>query len=162
VKTMARIAIQTEPTLVANLRPNLRQLPDHTVGLAISAATCQIAKALDAEAIITATHSGSTAPQVSCSRPAASIIAATPTEETLRQLSLVWGVMPLLIPTAHDTDGLIESVVDAATGVGVLHEGDTVVISAGVPMGMPGTTNLIKVESVSTVLAQGVGLGQKV
>ena len=162
VKTMARIAEQTEPTLVANMLPNLRQLPDHTVGLAISAATCQIAKALDAAAIITATHSGSTARQVSRFRPAATVIAPTPKQETLRELNLVWGVMPLLIAKGHDTDSLIESVVQAATDVGMLQEGDTVVITAGVPMGMPGTTNLIKVESVSTVLAQGVGIGQEV
>lgn len=162
VKTMVRIAIQTEPTLVARSRENLHHMSADTVGLAISAATCQVAKALEAEAIITATHSGSTARQVSRFRPAAAIIAATPKTETQRQLNLVWGVTPLLIPTAHDTDSLIESVVDAATGVEMLHEGDTVVISAGVPMGMPGTTNLIKVESVSTVLAQGVGLGTNV
>jgi pyruvate kinase len=77
-------------------------------------------------------------------------------------MTLVWGVTPMLIGTASDTDSLIQSVIDAASAGGMLHEGDTVVISAGVPMGQSGTTNLIKVESVSTILAHGSGLGQKV
>ncbi|MBC7541824.1 MAG: pyruvate kinase [Candidatus Sericytochromatia bacterium] len=162
VRTMVRIAIHTEPTLTANMRASLRKLQDNTVSMAISAATCQIAEALGATAIITATHSGSTARQVSKYRPHAAILAATPSEDTFRHMSLVWGVTPVLIPTAPDTDSLINSVIDAASSGGMLHDGDTVVISAGVPMGQPGTTNLIKVESVSTILAHGSGLGQKV
>jgi pyruvate kinase len=162
VRTMVRIAIETEPTLTANQRASLRTLQDHTVSMAISAATCQIASTLGAAAIITATYSGSTARQVSKYRPAAAILAATPSEETYRQMNLVWGVTPLVIATAGDTDSLIQAVIDAASASSLLHEGDTVVISAGVPMGQPGTTNLIKVESVSTILAHGSGLGQKV
>lgn len=162
VQTMARIALQTEPELAKRFAAALEAAEDRTISQAISHATCQIAYSLKARAIITATHSGSTARQVASFRPTCEIFAATPIESTQRELMLVWGVHPLLVDMAHDTDTMVESVVQAASRANLLSEGDTVVISAGVPMGVPGTTNLVKIETVSTLLATGQGLGQKV
>ena len=92
------------------------------------------------------TQSGSTARRVAQYRPRAPIIAPTPHAETYRRLALVWGVTPLLNRSQPTTDELIDGALGAALAAGRAQHGDTVVITAGVPVGRPGTTNLIKVE----------------
>lgn len=122
----------------------MKALPD-----AVSMAACRLASAIAADAIISCTHSGSTARLVAKYRPQQRILAATPIQMTYRQLALVWGVTPILIESVKNTDQMMNSVFSAALASGLVQPGQTVVITAGVPVGVPGTTNLIKAEVLS-------------
>ena len=93
-------------------------------------------------------------------RLTAVIIAATPNERTSRQLSLSWGVYTVLCEQAGNTDDLIENSIYASKREGFIHEGELVVITAGVPTGVSGTTNLIKVHVISEEICQGIGIGR--
>ena len=115
---------------------------------AVARAACALAADIDAAAIITCTQSGGTARRVAQYRPRAPILAPTPHAETYRRLALIWGVAPLLNPGQPTTDELINGALDAALAAGRAQRGDTVVITAGVPAGHPGMTNLIKVETL--------------
>jgi len=160
VKTMARIAQHTESSLDwTELMKKRAARVGSTTTEAVSYATCTTALSLGAAAIITATKSGSTARMVSKYRPQAPIVAATPLETVYRKLLLVWGVCPLLTKETQTTDALIEESVNTALQAGIIKNGDLVVITAGVPVGIPGSTNLIKVHTVGEVLAKGTGLG---
>ncbi len=161
VKTMANIAVMTETALdYAHLLADKGQSAGHSTTAAIGYATCTTARNLEAAAIITATESGSTARMVSKFRPETPIVAVTHNEDTQRKLLLNWGVLPLLSQKASNTDELIEQCIQAALQHDYIHRGDLVVLTAGVPVGTPGTTNLLKVEIVSSILAKGVGIGQ--
>lgn len=127
---------------------------------AVSHASCTIARDLGASAIITATQSGSTARMVAKYRPNCPIIATTPSLKTLRELVLTWGVYPLMIDDIRSTDKLLEASVNKALEAGYVKEGDIVVLTAGVPVGVPGTTNLIKVHVIAKILVKGVGVGK--
>lgn len=113
---------------------------------AVAYASCRLAADLHASAIITCTESGSTARLVARHRPRYPILAPTPNEKTYRRLALIWGVCPLLSEPMHDTDETIEKAFKAIKQSNLLKPGDTIVITAGIPVGVPGTTNLIKVE----------------
>jgi pyruvate kinase len=130
-----------------------------TVTDAISYATCSTAFDLGAAAIITSTNSGYTARMVSKYRPQAQIIAVTPELPVVRRLMLVWGVTPLSVPDIRSTDEMIEAAIKISRKAGLIKLGDLVVITAGVPAGVPGTTNLLKVHIVGDVLARGDGIG---
>lgn len=161
VSTMASIAEKTESALKYGTIVERKGIViRHTTTDAISHATCTTAHSLGAAAIITATESGSTARMVSKYRPKANIIAVTPKETTLRKLLLVWGVQPIVAPEAEGTDAMIEQSITTALNNGLIKNGDLVVITAGVPVGIPGTTNLLKVEVVGQILAQGIGIGR--
>lgn len=162
VKMMARIAERTEQALDYDrlLQKRGNNLP-RTITDAISHATCTTAHDLGAAAIITSTKSGFTARMVSKYRPRAPIIAVTPSERVCRKLSLVWGVQPLLAPRFESTDEMMKEAVEAALAKGLIKCGDLVVITAGVPVGVPGTTNLLKVHIVGEVLARGTGVGNR-
>jgi len=162
VKTMARIAQRIEDSLdwVELMRKRAASVGGTTTE-AISYATCTTALSLEASAIITATKSGSTARMVSKYRPHAPIVATTPSEATFRKLLLVWGVYPLLAGESKTTDLLFEKSVNTAMQAGFIKNGDLVVITAGVPVGIPGSTNLIKVHTVGEILAQGTGIGRE-
>jgi pyruvate kinase len=161
VQTMARIAIKTESALdYDNLVHTRGKSTRQTTTDAISYATCTTAHNLGAAAIITATESGSTARMVSKYRPKSPIIAVTPRAKTLRKLMLMWGVKPVFAPITEGTDSLIEQSINVSLEEGLIKNGDLVVITAGVPVGIPGTTNLLKVEVVGQVLAQGAGIGR--
>jgi len=162
VKTMDRIAYRTEQAL------NYRELyetrsrdSETTITDAIGQAVTNTALKLKVSTIITATVSGHTAKVVSKYRPKALILAVTSTEEALRKLTLFWGVYPVLGKTAASTDEMLESAVDQALKSGFVHHGDLVVITAGVPVGEVGTTNLLKVHVVGEVLAKGQGIGKR-
>lgn len=162
VQTMDRIARRTEESLNwPELGHKRATLVARTTTEAISYATCTTALSLEAAAIITSTKSGSTARMVSKYRPHAPIVAVTPRETIARRLLLVWGVYPLQARESDSTDLLIETSVNSALAAGFIKNGDLVVITAGVPVGIPGSTNLIKVHTVAEVLAKGTGLGQK-
>ena len=162
VQTMANIAAMTETALdYAHLLSEKGLQAGHSTTAAIGYATCTTARNLEAAAIITATESGSTARMVSKFRPETPIIAITHNEETQRKLLLNWGIVPLLGVKANNTDELIDQSIQIALQHGYIQRGDLVVLTAGVPVGIPGTTNLLKVEVVSTILAKGVGIGQE-
>ncbi len=126
---------------------------------AISHATCTTAMDLKAAAIITVTQSGHTARMISRFRPACPIIATTVSPRVQRQLSLSWGVVPYLVKIASSTDEMFDMGVEKALESGLVRNGDLVVITAGVPIGISGTTNILKVHIVGKVLVQGMGIG---
>jgi len=132
-----------------------------TVTSAISRATCTTAEELGATAIITATQSGFTAKMVSKYRPRSLILGVTPDEKVMRQLNLIWGVHPVLSQQSNNTDDTLEFSVKAALKKGYINEGDLVVITAGIPAAVTGTTNLIRVYTVAKVLTKGMGVGNK-
>lgn len=162
VQTMARIAARIEDSLNWLELSRKRALSvGKSATEAIGHATCTTAQSLEAAAIITATKSGSTARTVSKYRPHAPIIAVTPSQAVHHKLLLVWGVYPLLAPESESTDTLIATAVATALEAGYIKNGNLVVITAGVPVGIPGSTNLIKVHTVGEVLAQGTGIGRQ-
>ncbi|AFZ60257.1 pyruvate kinase [Anabaena cylindrica FACHB-243] len=160
VATMARIAerIEQEETLNANSRQSRdkrRSIPN-----AISQAVGQIAENLGAAAIMTLTQTGATARNVSKFRPKTPILAITPHVNVARQLQMVWGVRPLLVLELPSTGQTFQAAINVAQEKNLLSEGDLVVMTAGTLQGVSGSTDLIKVEVVTAVLGQGIGLGQ--
>jgi len=159
VRTMARIALCAERDINYEKRFKEREsegTPDVTN--AISHATCTSAQDLGAAAIITVTKSGRTAKMISKYRPSCPIICCTTDETVCRQLGLSWGVTPLMIGEADNTDDLFELAVQAGEDAGLLHDGELVVMTAGVPLGVSGTTNLMKVHVVGHILVTGKGV----
>lgn len=147
VATMARIVPQAEGALpyrrllARRSRTTAPAVPD-----AISQASCTIAQAINAVAIITPTASGSTPRMVAKYRPRQPIIAATPDAGVQRRLTLIWGVTPLLVRPHSGTDAMIAEAMRASLESGLVQEGDVTVVTAGVPAGIPGSTNLLKVQ----------------
>ncbi|GAU78058.1 pyruvate kinase [Fusibacter sp. 3D3] len=160
VRTMAKIAAAAEGSLDYRemLKKRIALSNEMGVTYAVSHATATTALDLDASAIITATSSGFTAKMISRLKPKAPIIACTVTEASCRQLAVVWGVIPLVIGEASNTDKIFEISVQKAKEHGYITEGDLVVITAGVPVGISGATNLMKVHLVGEVLIKGTGL----
>lgn len=162
VQTMSRIAERAEAALqyreILNKQSTAQQT---TVTEAISQAVANSALDLNAKAIITPTESGFTARMVSKYRPKCPIIAVTPNEGVMRRMCLVWGVLPVRSEKAETTDSMIEMAVESGVGAGYVHPGDLVVITAGVPVGRSGTTNLIKVHQVGHMVAKGQGIGSQ-
>jgi pyruvate kinase len=120
----------------------------HTVTQAISAACCDVAEQVGARAIVSATMSGYTATQISRHRPPTPVMAVSPLEQTRRKLSLVWGVECVLVPDFTNTDEMLEKTA-AAMQRYKLNRGDKLVITAGVPFGLAGQTNLIQVHEIT-------------
>ena len=128
---------------------------------AISHATVQVAYELNAAAIVTSTESGYTARMVSKYRPEAVIVAVTPKEKFVWRMLLLWGVMPVFVPQSSNTDEMMSNAVAGAMASGWVKTGDLVVITAGIPVGITGTTNMIRVHTVGQVLLRGTGIGQR-
>lgn len=150
VNVMHRIAVHTEQALKEGVvvQPNQPAAGSLSVTEAVAEAVCHIAYDINARAIICATTSGSTARMVSKYRPKTPIAAFTPPESTYRQLALSWGVQPRLIPQVHSMEEMLQTAANTAVELGLASEGDKVVITAGVPIGVPGRTNLIKVHTI--------------
>ena len=149
VKTMARIAETAEIAVDNRGRMDKMghpEVPDVTQS--ISHATCSIAMDLKAAAIITVTISGSTASMVANYKPDCQIIACTISEKVSRQLNLLWGVTPIHLDEAQSESELFRSAIAAAKKAGYIKKGDIVVVTAGLPLGMSGTTNMIRVVEV--------------
>jgi pyruvate kinase len=160
VLTMARIAIRAEDSLeYREMFIRTARAQQTTVTEAISQAVANSALELGAKAILTATESGYTARMVSKYRPKSPIVAVTPNEHVIRRLSLVWGVIPVKGEAAKTTDELFDLAVDSSIKSGLVSLGDIVIITAGVPVGRSGTTNLIKVHHVGEMIAKGTGIG---
>lgn len=153
VETMARIAIIAEQS-IWNRRKDIRQIytPNaegrEAISDAISQSTCQVAEALNSKAIVTSTLTGYTTRRVAKERPRTPILCVTPNEVTFRRMALVWGVIPLLIPMFKTIDEMIETVVKAAEDANLVERGDSLVLIAGVPFGIGGQTNFLKIHTV--------------
>lgn len=149
IRTMVRIAGRTEQDIDYRKRFLQNKLPtEGSITNAISKATVNAAMELNARAIVTVTESGRTAYMISRYRPFCPVIACTPKEQTYRQLALSWGIIPLLIDEKEDLDELFEEAIQAVVKASHAKEGDVLVLTAGVPIGTFGTTNLLKVHSI--------------
>ena len=160
LKTMSAIAERTENEV--HYRDN--RLMDAGSGqISVSDATahaaCLTAKDVNATAIVTVSESGNTARLLSKYRPAQPIIACVMNEQVQRQLAISWGITPLMMNLASSTDELIEMSTALAKENGYLHDGELAVVTAGVPVGVSGTTNMIKIHMIGNCLATGVGIG---
>ncbi len=159
LKTMVKIAKRTEKDIDYVKKFNeVSQGELLNVTNAISHATCTTAHDLGATAIVTVTKSGGTARMISKFRPKYPIVGCTMTERVYRQLGLSWGVIPLLIQEESNTDDLFMHSVEAAQKAGIVKSGELVVITAGVPLGVSGTTNMMKVQVVGHILVKGDGV----
>ena len=159
LKTMIRIAVRTEEDIDYKARFDKRgQLDQPNVTMAISHATCTTAHDLGARAIITVSKSGRTARMISRFRPECPIISGTTEPKVYRQMNLSWGVRPIMVEEKSNTDELFDHVVSVASAAGLVDNGDMVVITTGVPLGVSGTTNLLKVQLVGDVRVSGVGV----
>ncbi len=160
LKTMVKIALTTERNINYGKRfRELKSMVNPDITNAISHATCMTAMDLGAAAIVTVTQSGRTARMISKYRPSCPIICFAVTEQVCRQLNLSWGVLPMVLEERASADELFDGSVDTAMEAGLLESGDVVVITAGVPVGVSGTTNLIKVHVAGNILMTGKGIG---
>ena len=157
LKTMSAIAERTENE--EHYRAQRHAEIQISVSDATAHAACLTAKDVNAAAIVTVSESGTTARLLSKYRPQQPIIACVMKEQVQRQLSLSWGITSLMMPLAHSTDELIEMSTALAKENGFLHNGELAVVTAGVPVGISGTTNMIKIHMVGNCLATGVGVG---
>ena len=159
VRTMARIAERTERDIdyTKEFKPRrLAERPDVTS--AISHATCTTAMDLHAAAIVAVSKSGRTVGMISKYRPSCPIIGCAMDERVCRQLNLSWGVIPLQLDEEKTADDLFDHAVGAAEHRGLVSRGELVVITAGLPLGMSGTTNMIKVHVAGRILISGKGV----
>lgn len=162
LKTMSAIAERTEQEgfhlrgRTMDFNPGKISVSDATAH-----AACLTARDVNAAAIVTVSESGTTARLLSKYRPQQPIIACVMREQVQRQLSLSWGITPLTMSLAHSTDELIEMSTALAKENGYLHNGELAVVTAGVPVGVSGTTNMIKIHMVGNCLATGVGVGSE-
>lgn len=163
VRTMDKIAIRTEDALdyraivSAKSKSNKVSMTD-----AIGQAVAHTSINLKAKAIIAPTESGHTAKMISKYRQGAPIIAVTSTERPSRKLTLVWGVYPIVAPKVGSTDEILELSVEESLKHNYVKHGDLVIITAGVPVGEAGTTNLMKVHLIGDIVAKGQGIGKMV
>jgi pyruvate kinase len=150
VKFLDRVSRVTEADFphAAWLRGRAASGPQE-IPAAISYAVCEMAQALEAKAILTNTEYGGTARLISRFRPRTPIVGVTSREDTWRRLSLSWGVFPLLIAPIKDTDEMLRVVEAEALKAGMLNHGDRVIITTGTPIGIKGSTNLIKADVIS-------------
>ncbi len=160
VQTMAQIAARAEQAILSHeVNDRHSYEVERTQTDAISHAVQTVADELDARAIITSTETGFTPRMVAKHRPKGTIVAVTPHSTVARQLTVSWGVNPVLSREVRSTDEMLEVAVDSALSAGLVSSGDLVVITAGVPVGEAGTTNLLKIHTIGDVLARGVGIG---
>ena len=163
VKTMDAIARRTESDI--NHVKRMAQMAGGRNRLSVAAATahaaCTTAQEIGADAILTVSQRGTTARLVSRFHPGTPVIACLLDQQVRRQMALYWGVEPIMMPYASSTDELVDFAVQAAAQAGVVHEGDLVVVTAGVPVGVAGTTNMIRIQQVGGALVNAVGIGEK-
>jgi pyruvate kinase len=146
VSTMDEIAREVEPSL--GYRHQLPEVGDApSVGNAMSNAACDLAEALRAAAILVPTFSGRTASMVARLRPRRPIVGLSHHRYALQQMAVEWGVTPLLIPEQPNVEDLWSLSIESAREAGIVQPGDRVVITAGTQVNIPGSTNVIKVDS---------------
>ena len=146
VETMAKIALAVEPSLgYRHQLPGAAEAP--TVGRAMSNAACDLAEALGAKAILVPTFTGRTASAVARLRPRRPIVALTHVVTSLQHMAIEWGVTPLEIPESSDVDDLWRRSIETARDAGIVDAGDRIVLTAGTAVNIPGSTNVIKVDT---------------
>ena len=162
VTTMAKIAFSAEEAQDYKKLLSFRTKQQQTnLVTAIGVSVAHTALNLNCKAIVASTESGHTARMISKYRPKSDIIAVTPNEYVARQLQLVWGVTPIIKGGQRDTDGVLNTSVSVTIDEGYAETGDLLIITAGVPTGEAGTTNLMKLHIVGDVLIRAQGIGQK-
>ena len=162
IRTMDAIALRTESDI--NYSKRMRNMASRgrlSIAAATAHAACTTALDIGADAILTVSKSGTTAQLVSRFRPGTTVIALLMDPPIQRQMALYWGVVPLIMPQASSTDELVDFAVEASEKAGIVKQGDLVVVTAGVPVGVSGTTNMIRVRQVGGSLLNGVGIGTK-
>jgi pyruvate kinase len=159
VEIMSKIVRRTEAGIDYSEKMRVEADAEKNVTDAVSHATCTTAHDLDAAAIVTVTKTGTTARMISKFRPGCPIISCTTDEKSYRQLNLSWGVIPVMAEEKATADDLFDHAVECAISTGVVNKGDLVVITAGVPVGVSGTTNILKVDIAGDVLVSGIGNG---
>ncbi|MCD5407062.1 MAG: pyruvate kinase [Desulfotomaculum sp.] len=160
VETMNRIAMRVESAFpYEEYFKKTNTLKSETVTDAISYAVRNVAANLNVAAIITVTASGHTARIISKTRPKSSIIAVTSKPKVIFKMALVWGVEPVLVKDITGTDDMFVFTEEAALATGLVKTGEQVIITAGVPVGIQGTTNLLKVHTIGSILTRGSGIG---
>ncbi len=160
VQTMARIAEVTEHSAMYCSKQHSMEATG-TTPQAISQATVNVAGHLKSASIITATESGSTALLISKYRPRCPILAVTPHDDIVRRLQLYWGVHAIKGEQTSNSDEMVTLSMAAALREGCIKEGDLIVLTAGVPSGTQGTTNMIRVHVVGDAIVKGQGIGSK-
>ena len=158
VETMRRIVQRAEVEFDAWQRPlhsiaKVTGIPD-----AVSGASVSVARDMKATTIISMTSSGSTAKMVSRYRPPCSIVGMTPSRKTWRELALHWGVSPVMCGRIFGECDAVAEAIKTALAEGCISEGDIVVVTAGMPLGTPGSTNMLQVHTVGRILARGLSL----
>lgn len=161
VETMTRIAEVTEQSVIYDHQSRTQGGDDLTTTDAVCLASVRIARDLKAAAILTCTESGHTAISVARHRPNCKIIAVTPHDETIRRMQLCWGVQAIKGQAIINSDEMVKQAIATALGAGVIESGDLVVVTAGVPSGSTGTTNMIRVHIAGQVLLSGNGILRK-
>ena len=161
VATMTRIAEVTEKAAIYDSYSRAREDEEMTTTSAVCLASVRVAQNLGATAILTCTESGHTALSVARHRPDCKIIAVTPHEETIRRMQLCWGVEAIKGHEIINSDEMVKQAITGALGTGAIESGDLVVVTAGVPSGATGTTNMIRVHIAGRVLLSGNGILRK-
>jgi len=158
VRMMAQIALTTENAIDYNERLQLRHKSfSANITNAIAHAACTTAVDLNAACIVTVTESGFTTRMVSSFKPSSPILAVTTNPVIARQLSLMWGCVSSVVKKISGDDEVFEAARNESAKIGFAKDGDTVVIVAGVPIGIPGTTNTLKVQTIGDVITRGIG-----
>lgn len=161
VKTMRNIAVSAEAAQdYKKLLSDRTKLVETSLVNAIGVSVAHTALNLNVKAIVAATESGSTARTISKYRPHSDIIAVTPSEKTARQCAIVWGVNPVVKEGRKTTDALLNNAVATAVETGRVSNGDLIIITAGVPTGEKGTTNMMKIHLIGDEIAKGQGVGR--
>ena len=160
VRTMDAIARKTEANVGTDMRP-LKGKSRLSITAATAHAACTTAMDIGADAILTVSQRGVTARMVSRFRPSTTVVALLLDPQVQRQMALYWGVEPLTMPYARSTDELVDFAVKAAVDAGIVKQDDLVVVTAGVPVGITGTTNMIRVHQVGGSLVNATGIGTK-
>ena len=162
IQTMDAIAQRTESDI--NYAKRMRNMANQgrlSIAAATAHAACTTAMDIGADAILTVSKSGTTARLVSRFRPGTTVAALLMDPQVQRQMALYWGVVPLTMPRASSTDELVEFAVQAAEEAALVKQGDLVVVTAGGPVGVSGTTNMIRVRQVGGSLLNAIGIGDK-
>ena len=160
VRTMDAIARKTESNITETMPTKRSGRTKLSITAATAHAACTTAKDIGADAILTVSQRGVTAQMVSSFRPKTTVVALLLDPQVQRQMNLYWGVVPIMMPYASSTDELVDFAVEASEKAGVVKQGDLVVVTAGVPVGVAGTTNMIRIQQVGGALLNAVGIGE--
>ena len=161
VRTMDAIALRTEANIECDMPVRKAKQTKLSITAATAHAACTTAMDIGADAILYVSQRGVTAQMVSRFRPSTTVVALLLDPQVQRQMALYWGVEPITMPFASSTDELVDFAVQAAEKAGIVKQGDLVVVTAGVPVGVSGTTNMIRVCQVGGALLNGIGVGNQ-